>query len=136
MRIHGIVVLLLFASGCATARRVKLDTGHGPPIVYAPPESEQIEIDEEAFKSAVLQLVLDLKLDVSNQRFEEVAPHSLLASVGGVIDDAQAHRPPSTSERFCQQQSLPTVCLSLLSGGFPQERMDRRMMALSMERSR
>lgn len=88
MKVCGIVALLLFASGCATTRIVKLDTGRGMPIVYTPVESEQVEIDDEEFKSAVMQLVLDMKLSVSLEGDEQENHRSLLAAAGGVVDGA------------------------------------------------
>jgi hypothetical protein len=43
---------------------VHLDTGQGAPIVYKPVDTDPIELKEAEFKSAVAQLVLDMKLSV------------------------------------------------------------------------
>ncbi|MET0404534.1 MAG: hypothetical protein ABW123_19125, partial [Cystobacter sp.] len=85
LRSCGVIALLLLASGCVTARRVNLDTGHGAPLIYRPVDTEPIGVGEAAFKRAVAQLVLDMKLNVM-QEFEEGERLSLLASAGGVVD--------------------------------------------------
>jgi hypothetical protein len=124
------VVLLMLATGCATTRVVTLDTGQGPPIIYTPAESTPIEVDEDAFKKAVVQLVLDLKLDVALREADAEHSRSLLASVGGIADGAQGRTVPASYERICQRQSKPDNCLRLLSGGFELGVMERRMLSL------
>lgn len=130
MGVRGIVVLLLIASGCATTRVVNLDTGQGPPIIYTPIESDPVEISEEAFKSAVTQLVLDLKLNVALNESERDDPRSFLASKEGIVDGAQGRTVPPSYERICQRQSEPDSCLTLLTGGFTLGVTERRMLAL------
>ncbi|MFP2929076.1 AHH domain-containing protein [Pyxidicoccus sp. 3LG] len=130
MRVCGMVVLLMLAAGCATARVVYLDTGQGASIVYTPVESEPVEIGEDAFKRAVTRLVLDMRLDVALNEAEQHDRRSLLASAGGVVDVAQGRTVPPSYERICQRQSEPETCLSLLTGGFTLGVMERRMMAL------
>ncbi|WNG42860.1 hypothetical protein F0U60_01185 [Archangium minus] len=130
MQVCGIVALLVLATGCATTRVVNLDTGKGAPIVYTPVESDPVEISEEAFKNAVTQLVLDLKLNVALNEAERDEGRSLLASAGGIVDGAQGRMVPSSYERICQRQSDPDGCLSLISGGFTLGVMERRMLAL------
>jgi hypothetical protein len=131
MRVRGVVaLLLLLASGCATTRVVNLDTGQGAPLVYKPVDTDPIEIDEAAFKRAVAQLVLGMKLNVVLEEPEQENRRSLLASAGGVVDGAQGRTVPPSYERICHQQSDPAGCLSLLAGGFTLGPMDRRMMAL------
>ncbi|NMO19568.1 AHH domain-containing protein [Pyxidicoccus fallax] len=129
MRVFCITILLLTA-GCATTRVVHLDTGQGPPIVYTPPESEPVEVDEAEFKDAITRLVLDMRLDVAFQETGQDARRTLLASTGAVIDGSGERTVPPTYERICQRQSDPDECLSLLAGGFTPGPMERRMMAL------
>jgi hypothetical protein len=130
MRICRIVALLVLASGCATTRVVNLETGQGTPIVYKPVDTEPIKIDEAEFKNVVARLVLDMNLNVGLGAFPQDDRLSLLASAGGRVDGAQGRTMPPSYERICQQQSDPDGCLSLLSGGFALELMERRMMAL------
>lgn len=130
MRVGGIVALLVLAAGCATTRVVHLDTGQGAPIVYTPVETDPVEISEEEFKSAVTQLVLDLKLNVALNEAESDEGLSLLASSGGIVDGAQGRTVPSYYERICQRQSDPDSCLRLITGGFTLGVMERRMLAL------
>ncbi|ATB36888.1 hypothetical protein CYFUS_002303 [Cystobacter fuscus] len=130
MRVCGLFALLLLASGCATTRIVKLDTGRETPIVYTPVESEQVEIDDEEFKSAVTQLVLDMELSVLLEGDEQENHRSLLATAGGVVDGVQGRTVPPSYERICQQQIDSATCLSLLAGGFTLAPKERFLMAL------
>ncbi|WP_164020261.1 AHH domain-containing protein [Pyxidicoccus trucidator] len=130
MRICGIVALLTLAAGCVTTRVVHLDTGQGTLVVHTPVESAPVEIDEDAFKSAVAQLVLDLKLDVALKEVGEQDRRSLLASAGGIVDGTQGRTVPASYERICRRQSEPESCLSLLAGGSTPGAMERRTMAL------
>ncbi|WP_375761344.1 AHH domain-containing protein [Corallococcus exercitus] len=97
MRLWAMAVLLWLAAGCATTRVVNLDTGRGRPIAYTPVETEPVRVDEEAFKNAVTQLVLELKLDVA---FREEGRRSLLASTGGIVDGARGRQVLSLSDDF------------------------------------
>ena len=124
------VALLLLASGCATTRVVNLDTGQGQVITYTPVESDPVEIDERDFKTAVAQLMLDMKLNVGLEEPEQDGRLSLLASSGGVVDGARGRTVSPSHERICRRQGAPDACLSLLAGGFPRGPMERRMMAL------
>src|SRR6218665_3285942 len=130
MRVRGMVALLLLASGCATTRVVNLDTGQGQVITYTPVESDPVEIDERDFKTAVAQLMLDMKLHVGLEEPEQDGRLSLLASSGGVVDGARGRTVSPSHERICRRQGAPDACLSLLAGGFPRGPMERRMMAL------
>ncbi|WP_199724702.1 hypothetical protein [Corallococcus sp. AB011P] len=103
-------VLLWLTAGCATTRVVNLDTGRGRPIAYTPVETKPVRIDEEAFRNAVTQLVLELKLVVA---VRDDGRRSLLASAGGIVDGVRG------------RQALR------LGNDFPLEPMARRTMALS-----
>lgn len=130
MKVCGIIALLMLATGCATTRVVSLDTGQGAPIVYTPIESDPVEINEEEFKRAVTQFVLDMELNVALNESERDDSRSLLVSAEGIVDGAQGRTVSSSYERICQRQSDPGSCLSLLTGGFTLGPMERRMMAL------
>ncbi|MBJ6759775.1 AHH domain-containing protein [Myxococcaceae bacterium JPH2] len=131
MKVFALAALVALSAGCATARVVRLDTGQGAPIVYAPPETPPVEIDEAAFRLAVTQFVLDLRLDVAFRQLEqEGGRRSLLASSQGLVPGVQAASVPSSYERICRQQDDPERCLSLLVGGLTMGPMERRMLAL------
>ncbi|MCY1040793.1 AHH domain-containing protein [Corallococcus sp. bb12-1] len=118
------LVALLLTVGCATPRVVQLDTGRGRPIAYTPSSPAPVEIDEEAFRQAVVQLVLDTRLDVA---FGTSGRHVLLASAGGVMEGAGS----SLSARLCEGLDAQEACLGLLGRGAASGVMGRRMMALS-----
>ncbi|RJS14605.1 hypothetical protein DRW03_34570 [Corallococcus sp. H22C18031201] len=131
MKVFALAALVALSAGCATTRIVRLDTGAGTPIVYAPPETPPVEIDESAFSRAVTQAVLDLKLDVAFRQLEqEGGRRSLLASSQGLVPGVQAASVPASYERICQQQDDPSSCLSLMAGGLTMGPLERRMLAL------
>jgi hypothetical protein len=70
MRLGGVVGLLLVV-GCATPRVVHLDTGRGAPVTYTAAEVEPVEVSEDEFKAALMQLVLDMRLDVAFREADE-----------------------------------------------------------------
>ncbi|RKH48205.1 hypothetical protein D7Y23_20590 [Corallococcus sp. AB050B] len=110
MKLWAMAVLLWLTAGCATTRVVNLDTGRGRPIAYTPVETRPVRMDEEAFKDAVTQLVLELKLDVA---LREDGRRSLLASVGAIVAGAQGRQ------------------VLRLGDGFSLDPMERRRLALS-----
>ncbi|RKH18369.1 hypothetical protein D7X74_09875 [Corallococcus sp. CA047B] len=130
MKMWRIAALLLLLTGCATARVVNLDTGQGKPIVYTPVETAPVEVGEEAFKDAVTQLILDMKLEVALPEAEQEG-RSLLASTGGIVEGARGRPVPGSDERICQRRGDPGRCLGLLTGDFALGPMERRMMAIS-----
>ncbi|WNG32126.1 hypothetical protein F0U62_48230 [Cystobacter fuscus] len=130
MNLFRIAVLLLLASGCATTRVVNLDTQQGTPLIYKPVHTNPVELDETELKSAVAQIVLDMKLNVTFEEPEQDVRHSLLASAGSVVDGAQGRTMPPIYERVCQHQSDSTGCLNLLAGELAMGSMERHMLAL------
>lgn len=72
LRGAGALLLSILLVGCATPRVVRLDTGQGEPIVYLPPKNvKPVEVDEDAFRKVMTQLVLDMRfslLDVEAER--------------------------------------------------------------------
>ena len=97
MKLWAMAVLLWLTAGCATTRVVNLDTGQGRPIAYTPVETKPVRIDEEAFRDAVTQLVLELKLDVA---LRDEGRRSLLASVGGIVAGAHGRQVLRLSDDF------------------------------------
>jgi hypothetical protein len=63
-------LLLLLATGCATARVVRLDTSHGPSIVFTPrpQETELVELEKEEFQEALSASSRDVRLPSNPQQ--------------------------------------------------------------------
>ena len=97
MKLWAMAVLLCLTAGCVTTRVVNLDTGRGRPIAYTPVETKPVRTDEDAFRDAVTQLVLELKLDVA---VREDGRRSLLASAGGIVAGAQGRHVLRLSDDF------------------------------------
>ena len=134
MRLVGVVGLLLLA-GCATTRVVHIDAGNSQRFTHESVEVEPVEVTEEEFRSALTQLVLDMRLDLALRELDEADPRewarsrTLLASSKGLSDSGSGTSPESLYARIC-----PDVddCLPLVGGtGFPFGRKDRTLMALS-----
>ncbi|WP_164013433.1 AHH domain-containing protein [Pyxidicoccus trucidator] len=135
MRIYGVVLLVVLATGCATTRVVHLDTGQGAPIAFTPFEAEPVEIGEEEFKAALSRLILDMRLDVAFRETDEAdqrgwaQSRTLLASSKGLADSGSRASPESLYARICPESE---DCLPLVAGtGLPFGRKDRTLMALS-----
>jgi len=134
MRLAGVVGLLLI-SGCATTRVVHIDVGNGQRITHKSVEVEPVEVTEEEFRSALTQLVLDMRLDVAFHEVDEAdqrgwaRSRTLLASSKGIVDSVAASSPESLYARICPGAD---DCLPLVGGtGLPFGRKDRTLMALS-----
>ncbi|WP_240356996.1 AHH domain-containing protein [Myxococcus eversor] len=117
MNVPWVAVLLMLPAGCATAREVRLDVGRGEPIVYTPVESDPIELDADAFGSALTRLALELQWESAHQE----------AGPGRAAGPSAA----SSHERTCQRQGSPTRCLGLLARGFAVGPRERHMLALA-----
>lgn len=134
MRLVGVVGLLLLA-GCATTRVVHIDAGNGQRFTHESVEVESVEVTEEEFKTALAQLVLDMRLDVAFRELDEadqrgwVRSRTLLASSKGLADSGSGTSPESLYARICPDAE---ECLNLVGGtGLPFGRKDRTLMALS-----
>ncbi|MBM7112807.1 AHH domain-containing protein [Archangium primigenium] len=112
MRVGVAVFLLLLASSCAARRVVRLDTGQGPPLTYTPVESAPVRVDEDAFTSAVVELVLGLRWELGLARPGRDERLSLLA--GGLVDGVRSPSVRASPDR-CSRRLSPEVCLGLLS---------------------
>ncbi|MCE9668374.1 hypothetical protein LY474_11175 [Myxococcus stipitatus] len=108
-RWSGVLLVGLLVVGCATPRVVRLDTGEGAPILYTPPTRvDPIEIDEEAFRSAMTRLVLDVRFSVRTERAER--PRVRLASVSSESSSGW-------EAGECSSEEGSAECLSLVDGG-------------------
>ncbi|NTX53496.1 AHH domain-containing protein [Myxococcus sp. CA039A] len=135
MRLIAVVGLLLLASGCATPRVVQIDAGNGQRVIHKSVDVDPVEVNEEEFKSALTQLILDLRMDVAFREAEAadergwVRSRTLLASSNGLADSGSGSSPESLYARICPDSD---GCLSLVGGtGLTFSRKDRTLMALS-----
>ncbi|RKG63794.1 hypothetical protein D7V80_29355 [Corallococcus sp. CA054B] len=136
MRLAGAVtLLLLLATGCATRRVVHIDTGSGPRVIHEPVEVAPVQVSEDAFRSALTQLILDMRMDVAFRETEAadargwVRSRTLLASSEGLTDSGSRSSPESLYARLCPDAD---DCLTLVGGtGLTFSRKDRALMALS-----
>ncbi|XXF77728.1 hypothetical protein P2318_32470 [Myxococcaceae bacterium GXIMD 01537] len=124
LRWGGVLLLGYFLVGCAAARVVRLETGEREPIIYAPPRSESVEVDEGEFQRVMTQLVLGMNFSL---RSEEERPRFRLASW-----DTDSRSQGRDYGAWCSRQGNPNECLSLLEDGFAlQDAGARRKLALS-----
>lgn len=134
MRLVGAISLLL-ATGCATTRVVHIDAGNGQRVTHESVDVEPVEVNEEEFKAALTQLILDLRMDVAFRESDEadqrgwVRSRTLLASSNGIADSGSGSSPESLYARICPDSDN---CLTLVGGtGLTFSRKDRTLMALS-----
>ncbi|MFP2961525.1 AHH domain-containing protein [Myxococcus sp. 1LA] len=135
MKLCAVASLLLLAAGCATTRVVHIDTGNGQRVVHEPVDVDPVQVGEDEFKSALTQLILDMRMDVAFREAEEadargwVRSRTLLASSRGLADSGAGSSPESLSARICPDAD---DCLTLVGGtGLTFSRKDRTLMALS-----
>ncbi|RKG97516.1 AHH domain-containing protein [Corallococcus carmarthensis] len=135
MRWVGVIALLLFAEGCTTTRVVHIDVGNGRQVVHESVDVEPVEVNESEFKSALTQLILDLRMDVAFREIDAAEQRgwarsmTLLASSKGIADPEAEGTPESLYARICPD---PNDCLTLVGGtGLTFSRKDRTLMALS-----
>ncbi|MCE9670535.1 AHH domain-containing protein [Myxococcus stipitatus] len=135
MRFIVLMLVSLWATGCATARVVHLDVGDGRRVVHESVNVDPVEVSEGEFKSALTRLILDLRMDVAFREAEEadargwVRSKTLLASSKGIADSGSGSSPESLSARICPDAD---DCLTLMGGtGLTFSRKDRTLMALS-----
>ncbi len=135
MRLIAVVSLLLLSVGCATPRVVRIDVGNGQRIVHESADVAPVPVSEDAFKSALTRLVLDMRMDVAFRESEATDQHgwarssSLLASSKGVVDPDTGSSLEAVYSRVCPSAN---ECLPLIGGtGLMFSRKDRTLMALS-----
>jgi hypothetical protein len=121
----GLLLLVPWLTNCVAGPMVRLDTGQGPPIVYAPSASEPppVEIRQEELVRALTDMVLHLPLSLSPSRREG---RVVLASWGGSRDTAQGMLP-----NRCAPDESPEGCLVLPENAPPPETLARLRLALS-----
>ncbi|RKH20697.1 hypothetical protein D7V77_30620 [Corallococcus sp. CA041A] len=135
MRLVWFIALLLLMEGCATARVVHVDVGDGRQVVHESLEVDPVQVGEDAFKAALTQLLLDMRMDVAFRETDAadqrgwVRSRALLASAKGLADPGSGSSPESLYARLCPDGD---DCLTLVGGtGLTFSRKDRTVMALS-----
>jgi hypothetical protein len=124
------VPLLLLVMGCASARGVRLDTGEGRPLEYAPPTwDEQVEVGRAAFEEALTRLVLEVPLSL---RPAQAAGWVRASTVGPTLDTVWNAALRKDYGRWCRAHESPGDCLSLLEDGLGFGEMDRLTVALGL----
>ncbi|MCK8500887.1 AHH domain-containing protein [Myxococcus fulvus] len=72
MRMHraAALLLLVWLTGCASGRVVRLETGRGPPVVFTPHsgEAEPVEMERREFKEAVARLARQMRPSANPQQ--------------------------------------------------------------------
>ncbi|NOK33884.1 AHH domain-containing protein [Corallococcus exercitus] len=137
MRVHRAVALLLLVwlTGCASGRVVRLETGQGPPVVFTPHNDEAgpVEVERREFKAAVARLARGVRLPAN----PEQAARRLMgvdARGGTYLFDPRTRRmtpldgaalasdmPPADVEltraylRWCERTGRQGDCLHLLA---------------------
>lgn len=130
MSLRWVVPLLLLALGCAPARVVRLDTGEGRPLEYAPPTwDEQVEVGRAAFEEALTRLVLEVPLSL---RPAQAGGWVRASTVGPTLDTAWNAALRKDYGRWCRAHESPGDCLSLLEDGLGFGEMDRLTVALGL----
>jgi hypothetical protein len=117
--------LVWLLAGCASPRVVRLETGQGRPLEYAPASwNRAVTVDDDAFRAALARLVLEV-------------PLSLRASLVRATTWAEADRTWQLAlrkdyGRWCQAYEAPGDCLSLLEDGLGFSAVDRLSLALGL----
>ncbi len=98
-------------------------------------DADPVEVNEAEFKSALTQLILDMRMDFAFREMDAadqrgwVRSRSLLASSKGLADSGVGVSPESLYSRICPDGD---ECLTLVGGtGLLFSRKDRTLMALS-----
>jgi hypothetical protein len=136
------LVLALAVTGCSTTRVVRLDTGDGPPLVHTPfaeDGTEPVELDEDEFEAAVVELARDVRpfanpLREARQLFgvperggvylyQHRGPRLIPQDEETDLDGPRLLESYADDEltraygRWCERKSQPEDCLRLLAEG-------------------
>lgn len=120
----GLLLVVPWLTDCVSGRRVRLETGEGPTIVYTPPAAEPppVEIPEKVFLHALADLLLEVPLTIYPRHQGQV----LFASWSGQVDKAQQFLLDQ-----CEPSESPDDCLRLPSNAPPPGTLARMRLALS-----
>jgi hypothetical protein len=98
LRWGAVALLVLMATGCATSRVVRLDTGEGRPVIYTPrADAEPVELDEDAFAEAVQKLARTAPLSsrprAAARRLFNLGPPRASSAVRGRLGRVSVEEP-------------------------------------------
>ncbi|WNG18495.1 hypothetical protein [Cystobacter fuscus] len=122
----GLLLVVPWLAGCVSGPQVRLDTGHGEPLVYTAPAEEPppVEVRQEEFVSALTDLVLHMPLSLELPRRE-----------GRVVRASWDLSARDTAQDWldlsCTHGEAPQECLALPSNAPPPETLARLRLALS-----
>jgi hypothetical protein len=126
---------VLLVGGCAATRIVHVDEGDGNPMRHESVEVSPVRVSEDEFKAALMQLILDARMDVAFRETDAVdprgrwRPRTLLASSMGIAASGSWSSLESLYARLCPHGE---DCLNLVGGtGLTFSRKDRTLMAPS-----
>jgi hypothetical protein len=127
-------LLLLLATGCATSRVVRMDTGQGEPIAFIPRiAAEPVKLEDDEFQQAVFELSRNVRPPANpqqaarqlfgvstrsgsyliNPRTGRVTP---LGDASLTVDPPQADVELTRAyQRWCERTGRPGDCLRLLT---------------------
>jgi hypothetical protein len=118
----GLLLVVPWLTDCVSGRRVRLETGEGPPLVYTPPavEPPPVEISQETFLLAMADLLLAAPLTIRPR-------HPVLF--------ASWREPEDKAQQFlldqCEPSESPDDCLRLPSTAPPPGTLARMRLAFS-----
>jgi hypothetical protein len=116
--------------GCASTGVVRLDTGEGHVLEYAPPASGgAVEVSESDFEEALARLVLDMPLSL---RSTDAGWLVRTSSHGRTVDKALQGALRKGYGRWCQAHEGPGDCLSLLEDGLGFSPTDKLKLAVGL----
>ena len=127
-RLVWALVVLPLVVGCASTRVVRLETGGGERLEYAPPSWDaSVEVDEDDFEEALTRLALEVPLTL---RPAQTGWLVRAASWGQQVDATWQQVLRRDYGRWCQEREGGGDCLSLLEDGLKLREVDRLTLAL------
>ena len=129
-RIGWALALASLLVGCASTRGVRLDTGQGQALEYAPlTAARSVEVSESAFREALARLVLEIPLSL---RATDAGWLVRASTRGSNVDKALHAALRKGYGRWCQAHEGPGDCLSLLEDGLGFSPTDKLKLAVGL----
>ena len=120
--------LVLCLMGCSSTRVVRLETGGGERLEYAPPSWDaSVEVDADDFEEALTRLALEVPLTL---RPAQTGWLVRAASWGQQVDATWQQVLRRDYGRWCQEREGGGDCRSLLEDGLKLREVDRLTLAL------
>ncbi len=128
-RLVWALAVLPLVVGCASTRVVRLETGGGERLEYAPPSWDaSVEVDEDDFEEALTRLALEVPLTLRPSQAGGLLVRA--ASWGAQVDATWQQALRKDYGRWCKAREGGGDCLSLLEDGLRLGEMDRLTLAL------